>query len=70
MNAKLKRLTELQKLLLPTPCAHAGVFIKHDAETARDVERIRAEMETCVTCREKGAKMLVIVLTHAHFIAG
>jgi hypothetical protein len=66
MNSKLKRLTELQKLLPPTPCAHPRLFIQHNDETSREVERLRAEMETCVTCREKGAKMLAIVLTRAN----
>ncbi len=62
MNSKLKKLEELEKLIPEWPCGHPQFMMRYDEATAREVERITQEMESCPRCQKDGAKLLVIVL--------
>ena len=62
--SSLKRLENLEKKIPPKPCKHeknSGVAFVHDEASAREVERIKAVLDSCLRCR-KEAKLMVFVL--------
>jgi len=62
MNAKLKKLEALEKLLPTEPCTHHSVVVQlyGDAESKQHIEALRAERQSCVRCHDK---TLVILLS-------
>ncbi len=62
--SSLGRLEKLEKKIPPKPCKHEknpGVVCVYDEASAREVERIRAVLESCLRCR-KEVKLMVFVL--------
>ncbi len=65
--SSLKRLENLEKKIPRRPCKHEkspGVACVHDEASAREVERIKAVLESCPQCR-KEAKLMVFILNRA-----
>ncbi len=62
--SSLGRLENLEKKIPRRPCNHEkspGVVCVHDEASAREVERIKAVLESCSRCR-KEAKLAVFEL--------
>lgn len=64
MNAKLKKLEALEKLVPPEGCTHPSVVVQRygDAESEEQVHLLQEERESCARCRRK---ILVVLLRFA-----